>query len=196
MALCTSISKLFIFCVVCIRCLIFWRSSTAAAFSVHVVLLRLAGVFRINCHIRFLFIVVGLIPLAAAFIVLVCDHVLQAGALSLTFGLACVCRLLRALLFVNIWLLSGTSWCAIFAVLSTLGTAVRGTLGISGMSLVTFLLIRLFSFSNVCAVCTLRNAWACSPCFSELVCGVGFSDMAMALLFFTASSVSFSNCCS
>ena len=32
--------------------------------------------------------------------------------------------------------------------------------------------------------------------FSALVCGVGFYDLEIALLFFTASSASFSNCCS
>ena len=32
--------------------------------------------------------------------------------------------------------------------------------------------------------------------FIALVCGVGYSDLAMDLLFFTASSVSFSNFCS
>ena len=31
------------------------------------------------------------------------------------------------------------------------------------------------------------------PCFSALVCGVGFSDLENDLLLFTASSVSFSN---
>ena len=73
---------------------------------------------------------------------------------------------------------------------------MRGTLGISGMSLVIFLVICLFSFSNICAVCTLGNAWARPPCFSELVCGVEFSDLALSLLFCTAYSLSFSNCCS
>ena len=73
---------------------------------------------------------------------------------------------------------------------------MRGTLGISEMSLVIFIVICLFSFLNVCAVCILGNVWARPPCFSALVCGVGFYDLEMALLFFTASSVSFSNCCS
>ena len=68
---------------------------------------------------------------------------------------------------------------------------MRGTFGTSGMSLVIFLVIRLFSFSNVCAVCTLGNAWARSSCFSVLVCGVGFYDFEMALLLFTDSSVQF-----
>ena len=78
------------------------RSSTAAAVSVRVVLLRLDGVVGINCDICLLDLVVGLIPLAAVVIVLVCDRVLQAGALSLTVVLVCACRLLRDLIFVNI----------------------------------------------------------------------------------------------
>ena len=74
-------------------------SSTAATISVRVVLLRLSGVVRINFDIRFLDLVVGLDPLAAVVIVLICDRVLRAGALSLTVGLACACHLLRALIF-------------------------------------------------------------------------------------------------
>ena len=196
MAWCTSISKLFIFCVICLRCLLLRRSSTSASFSACIVLLRLAGVVCINSDIRLVDLVVCLVPLTAVVIVLVCDCVLRYGALLLTVVLACACRLLPALLFLNIWLLSEKLCCAILAVLSTLGTAVRVTLVISGMSLVIFIVIRLFSFSNICAVCTLGNAWARLPCFYALLCGVGFSDLAMALLFFTASSVSFSNYCS
>ena len=71
-------------------------------FSIRVVLLRLAGMFRINCDICFLYLVVGLVLLAALVIVLVCDRVLWAGALSLTVSLACACRLLRILFFVII----------------------------------------------------------------------------------------------
>ena len=74
----------------------------AAAVSVCVFLLRLAGMVRINCDIRFLDLVVGRVPLASVVIVLVCDRVLRAVALSLTVGLACACRLLRALIFANI----------------------------------------------------------------------------------------------
>ena len=57
---------------------------------------------RMNWYIRLLDLVFVLIPLAAAAIDLVCDRVLWAGALSLTVGLVWACRLLRALLFVNI----------------------------------------------------------------------------------------------
>ena len=81
------------------RCLLSRRCSTAAAFSGRVVLLRLAGVVRINWDIRFLALVFGMLPLADAVIVLVYDRVLRAGALLLTVGIASVCRLLRALLF-------------------------------------------------------------------------------------------------
>ena len=73
-----------------------------ATVSVRVVLLHLAGVFHINCDICLLYLVVGMIPLAAAFIFLVFDCVLRAGALLLTVCLAYACHLLRALLFVNI----------------------------------------------------------------------------------------------
>ena len=84
-------------------CLLLRRCSTAAVVSVRVLLLRLAGLVCINYDIRLLALVVGLIPLAAAVvIVFVCDRVLQAGALSMTVGLACTCPLLRALLFLNI----------------------------------------------------------------------------------------------
>ena len=83
-----------------VLCVCFLRhSSTAAAVSVRVVLLHLAGVACINCDIHLMNIVVGLVPLAAVVIVLVCDCVLQAGALLLTVGLACMCRLLQAFLF-------------------------------------------------------------------------------------------------
>ena len=69
----------------------------------------------------------------------------------------------------------------------------EGTLGIYGMSLTIFIVVRLYC-SNVCDVCTLGNAWARSPCFSALLCGVGFPNVAMALLLFTACSVIFINC--
>ena len=97
-----------------------------SACSVCVVLLRLAGVVCINCKIRLMDLVVGLVPLSAVVIILVYDQVFQAGALLMTVGLACTCRLLRTLLFVNILLLRGRSFCAILAVLSTLGTDVGG----------------------------------------------------------------------
>ena len=83
-------------------CLLLRRSLTAAAVSFCVVLLRLACVVRINCDILFLDIVVGLVPLAAVVIVLVCDHVFWVSALPLTDGLACACCLLEDFLFVNI----------------------------------------------------------------------------------------------
>ena len=72
---------------------------------------------------------------------------------------------------------------------------MRGTLGIYGMSLTIFILVCL-SFSNVCAVCTLGNIWARPPCFSASLCGFGFHDVEMALLFFTACYVIFINFCS
>ena len=72
---------------------------------------------------------------------------------------------------------------------------MRGTLGIFGMSLIIFLVVCMY-FSNVCAVCTLGNEWACPPFFSAFVCGVGLPDVTMALLLFTDSSVSFINFCS
>ena len=73
----------------------------ADALSGRVVLLRSAGVVRINWDIRLLALVFGLFPLAAAIVFLVRDCVLQAGALLLTVGLAWACRLLRALIFAN-----------------------------------------------------------------------------------------------
>ena len=73
---------------------------------------------------------------------------------------------------------------------------MRVILGISGIFLVIFLVIRLFSLSNVCAVCTLVNVRARSPCFSALVWGIGFPGLEMDLFFFTVYSVSFNNCCS
>ena len=73
-----------------------------AACSVCVVLLRLADVVYISCDSRLLYIVDGLVLLAAVVVVLVCDQVLPAGALLLTVGLACVCRLLRTLFLVII----------------------------------------------------------------------------------------------
>ena len=78
------------------------RCSTASAVSGRVVLLRLDGVVHINWGIHLMTLVFGLLPLAAAVIVLVCDCMFQAGALPLTVGLAWSCRLLRALIFVNI----------------------------------------------------------------------------------------------
>ena len=180
MAWCNYISKLLIFCVVCRRCFLLWRSSMAAVCSVCVVLLRLDGVVHINCDSCLLYIVGGLVLLAAVFIVLVCDWVLRAGALFLTIGLACACRLLRNFFLVIIWLLSGRSSCAILDVFSTLGTAVGGTLGSSGVSLAIFIVTHLSLFYNG---------------FNVLVCGSGFADLEMASLFLTDSSVSFRNCC-
>ena len=73
MDLCTSISKLLIFCVVYHRCLPLRRSSMAVTCSVRVVLLHLAGVVRITCDIRLLDLVVGLVPLADVVVILICD---------------------------------------------------------------------------------------------------------------------------
>ena len=78
------------------------RFSTAATVSGSVILLCLAGVVRINWDIRLLALVFGLLLLAAAVIVFVCDCVLRAGALSLTVGLAWACHILQALIFVKI----------------------------------------------------------------------------------------------
>ena len=69
----------------------------AATCSVCVVLLRLAGVVRIDRDSRLLDLVAGLVLLEAVVVFLVCDRVLRAGALSLTVGMACVCLLLRTL---------------------------------------------------------------------------------------------------
>ena len=74
----------------------------AAACSVRVILLRLAGVVCINSDSRLLDLVDGLILLDDVVVVLVCDQVLHAGALLLTVGLACACRLLRTLFLVII----------------------------------------------------------------------------------------------
>ena len=76
--------------------------STAAAFSDRIVLLRLDGVTRVNWDICLLDLVFGMLLLAASAVVLVCDCVLQAGALFLTVGLVWACCLLRALCFANI----------------------------------------------------------------------------------------------
>ena len=171
MARCTYISKLLIFRVVCLRCLLLRRCSTAAVFSDCVVLLRLTGVVSINWDICLLDFVFGLLPLAAVIIVLVHDHVLRAGAVLLTAGLSWACCLLRALLLANSLFLSGGSCCSILVVLSSLGIAVRGTLGICGMSLAIFHVIRLSL--NVCAVCNLGDAWArlgfCTACSISLI---------------------------
>ena len=78
------------------------RCCTAAVFSDRVVLLRLAGVARVNWDVRLLYLVFGLLLLVASAIVLVCDRVLRAGALLLTVGIVWVCCLLRALCFSNI----------------------------------------------------------------------------------------------
>ena len=69
---------------------------------VRVVLLRLAGVVHINYDSSLLDLVEGLVLLDAVAVVLVFDRVLRAGALSLTVGLACACRLLRTLFLVII----------------------------------------------------------------------------------------------
>ena len=74
----------------------------AAACSVHVVLLRLAGVVCINYESRLLYIVDGLVLLNAVAVALVCDRALRAGALSLTVSMACACRLLQTLFLVII----------------------------------------------------------------------------------------------
>ena len=73
-----------------------------AVCSVRVVLLRLAGVVRINCNSRLLALVNVLVLLAAGAAALVCNQVLCAGALSLTVGLDYACRLLRILFLVII----------------------------------------------------------------------------------------------
>ena len=65
-------------------------------------LVVLDGVVCINCDSRLLDLVGGLVMLAAVVVVLVCDRLLRAGALSLTVGLAFTCRLLRNLFLVII----------------------------------------------------------------------------------------------
>ena len=136
-----------------------WRCSTAAAFSGRVVVLRLAGVARVNWGIYLLGIVFGLLLMDVLFIVIVCDCVLQVGALLPTVGIAWLCRLLRAFCFTNILLLGGKSCGSILVVLSNLRADVRGTLRTCGMSLTILRVIGLLLFS-FCAVCTLRDARA------------------------------------
>ena len=108
------------------------RCSTAAAFSESVVLLGLAGVARVNWDMRLLDLVFSLPLIAASAIVFVCDCVLRADALLLTVDLVWECRCLRTLCFANSSLLGGKSCGSILVVLSTLGTAVGGTLGTCG----------------------------------------------------------------
>ena len=74
----------------------------SAACSVRVVLLHLAGAVCINYDSRLLALVEVLVLLSAVAVALVCDQVLRAGALALTAGLACACRLLRMLFLVSI----------------------------------------------------------------------------------------------
>ena len=131
------------FCVACLRCLLLRRCSTAAAFYDRFILLRFAGVSRVNWDMRLLDLVFGLLLLAASAIVLVCDRVLRASALLLTVDLVWAWHRLRALCFANILLLGRKSCGSILVVLSTLVTAVGGTLGTCGMSL-TILLVLIF----------------------------------------------------
>ena len=77
------------------------RCSTAAVLSDRVVLLRLAGVARVNWDMQLLDIVFGLPLLAASDIVFVCDCVLKAGALLLAVDIVWACRRLHALCFSN-----------------------------------------------------------------------------------------------
>ena len=74
----------------------------ADACSPRVVLLRLAGVVRIDCDSCLLNLVDGLVLIDAVAVVLVYDQVLHTGALSLTVGLACACHLVRTLFLVII----------------------------------------------------------------------------------------------
>ena len=83
------------------RCLLLWRCSTAAAVSDRVVLLRFAGVARVNGDMRLLDLVFVLPLLSASAIVFVCDRVLRARALLLTVDLVWACRILRALCFAD-----------------------------------------------------------------------------------------------
>ena len=132
--------------------------------------------------------------LAAGDATLVRNRVLRAGALSLTVGMACACRLLQSFVFLVIWWLSGRSPCTTFGVLSTLGTAVGDTLGTSGVSFVIELVSRLSVSSNGCIAFTLGSEWAMPSSCSELVCGSGFDGVVMALLFLTAFYVSCRSC--
>ena len=66
----------------------------AAVCYVRVVLLRLAGIVCINCDSRLLDLVDFPVLLAAVVVALFCDPVLRSGALLLTVGMACACRLL------------------------------------------------------------------------------------------------------
>ena len=74
----------------------------AAACSVCDGLLRLAGVIHINCNSPLLALVEVLVLLAAVALTLVCNRVLRPGALLLTVGLDCTCRLLQILFLVII----------------------------------------------------------------------------------------------
>ena len=147
---------------------------TRTTFSDRVVLLRLAGVVRVNWYIRLLDLVFCLRLLAASAIVFVRDRMLRAGALLLTVDLVWECRPLRALCFANILLLGGKSCGSILLVFSTLGTAVGGTLVTCGMSL-TILLVNGLLMFGASDICTLGDAWVHS-------------------LFFIVFSVSFINC--
>ena len=169
--------KLLILRAVFRSCLLLNCSLLAAACSVCIVLLRLAGVVCINHDSCLLDLVDGIVLLDDVVVVLVCDRVLRAVALSLTVGLACACLLLRTLFLIIILLLIGRSSCSKLDVLSTLGTAAEDTLGSSGVSLNMFLVIHLSSYPHGCIVCTLGSGWVCQSCCSVLLCGDGFADV-------------------
>ena len=69
-----------------------------------------------------------------------------------------------------------------------------GILGTFGVSLVMLLVIRMSACPNGCIVCTLGSAWEMPSLRSALVCGAGFDDLVMAVLFLTDFSVSCSSC--
>ena len=146
----------------------------AVVCSVHVVLLRLACVVRINCDSHLLALVDVLVLMASVAAALVCGQMVRASALLLTIGLACACRLLRILFLVVILLLSGRSSCAIFGVFFTLGTAVGDTLRTSGVSLIILLVIRLSVSPNGFILFVLGSEWAIPSNCSALVCGAVF----------------------
>ena len=195
MAWWNSISKLLNLRVVCRSCLLLSPCySMVAACYVFCHLVALGSCGCIDCEIFLLDLVDGIFLLATVTVVLVCDRVLRSGALLLTVGLTCAFRLLRTLFLVIIWFFSGRSSCSIVDGFSTLITAVGGTLGSIGVSLVMFLVIRLSSSSNVCIVRPLGIAWVIPSYFFALVGGDVFADLAMASLCLTAFSVSCTSC--
>ena len=145
---------------------------TASVCYVCVVLLRVDGSGRINRDRRVLALVDVLILMAAGAATLVCYQVLCAGALLLTFGLACACHILRILVFLVILWLNRRSPCTNFGVFSTLRTSVGDTLGTSGVSFIVDLVSCLSVFSNGCIVFALGSEWVIPSSFLHWCVGL------------------------